>query len=150
MKTNKFFFPFGFIVAAILFAGISAHADEADQLTKITFNQSTEIPGQVLPAGTYLFKVLDINNFNVVEIFNADGTGLCATVRTVPTERPQPASETTITLAEPGAGRPDALVRWFYPGETIGHQFVYSRQEQELLAKNLRQIVVNDTNEAGD
>ena len=34
----------------------------ANQLTKVTFSGPVEIPGQVLPAGTYQFKILDFND----------------------------------------------------------------------------------------
>jgi hypothetical protein len=36
-----------------------AAADPADRKTIMTFNTPVEIPGKALPAGTYIFKVLD-------------------------------------------------------------------------------------------
>jgi hypothetical protein len=38
------------------------HADEWNQATLFTLSQSVQIPGQVLPAGTYLFEL--VNSFN--------------------------------------------------------------------------------------
>jgi len=153
MKFNKFAFAIAFVFTAVLFAEVALHADEADQSTKLTFNRPIEIPGQVLPAGTYEFKLADPNDLNVVRIFNADGTRLYATLQTISTERRDPAGDTILIMAEPeeGSGRPVALVKWFYPGETTGHEFMYSRQEEQQLAQDRQQtIVANETAEAGD
>ncbi len=40
----------------------AARADESDQATKVTFDQPVQVPGRVLPAGTYGFVLpADIN-----------------------------------------------------------------------------------------
>ncbi|HTA68434.1 MAG TPA: hypothetical protein VK776_09155 [Bryobacteraceae bacterium] len=50
-----------------------ATADEWDQKTVFTFSGPVEIPGQVLPAGTYVFKLADSpSNRNIVQIFSKD------------------------------------------------------------------------------
>lgn len=38
----------------------SSYADDWDKATKITTNQAFEIPGMVLPAGTYVVKIVDM------------------------------------------------------------------------------------------
>jgi hypothetical protein len=150
MRTNKFFFLVGFVLTAILFAEIATHADEADQATKITFSKPVEIPGQVLAPGTYLFELVDFNEQNLVEVFNADKTHLYATVQTNPTERLEPTGNTAITLAEE-PGRPDALLKWFYPGNTSGHEFVYSKHEEQQLAQDRQHTIVGTSSaESGD
>jgi hypothetical protein len=35
------------------------HADEWDKKTNVTFNEPVEVPGVVLPAGSYVFKLAD-------------------------------------------------------------------------------------------
>ena len=45
--------------ASGLFLAPLSKADTWDQLTKVTFSGPVEIPGQVLPAGTYWLKLLD-------------------------------------------------------------------------------------------
>ena len=52
---------FCFVLVALAFPR-GAKADEWNKITVVTFNQPFEIPGvgaQVLPAGTYVFKLLD-------------------------------------------------------------------------------------------
>jgi hypothetical protein len=43
---------------ALLFMAFSpiANADEWDRTTKITFNEAVQVPGKVLPAGTYVLS----------------------------------------------------------------------------------------------
>ena len=59
MKINKGYIAVGLIIAFAVFFELAAHADESDQATTITFNEPIQIPGQVLPAGSYLFKLID-------------------------------------------------------------------------------------------
>lgn len=151
MRINKFALLIGFVIASVLFLEVAAHADEADQSTKLTFSKPVEIPGQILPAGTYLFKV-DTDNLNLVRIFNRDGTRLYSTLLTVATERPEATGDTVVVFAESeAAGKPEALVKWFYPGRTTGTEFVYSNHEEQQLAQDRQQtIVAKETAEAGD
>ena len=151
MKINKVALLIAFAIASVLFLEVVAHADEADQSIKITFNQAIEIPGQILPAGTYLFKLADPNNLNLVRIFNSEGTRLYATLETATAERSNPTGDTVVVLAEQPDGRHETLVKWFYPGSTSGHKFVYSKQEEQQLAQDRQQtIVANETAQAGD
>ena len=52
----------------------SAKADEWNKKTVVTFNEPVEVPGvgaQILPAGTYVFKLLDSpSDRHIVQIFN--------------------------------------------------------------------------------
>jgi hypothetical protein len=151
MKIKKVALLIGFAIASVLFLEVVAHADEADQSIKITFSQATEIPGRILPAGTYLFKLADPNDLNLVDIFNSEGTRLYATLQTVTAERSRPTGDTVVVLAEQPDGRPETLVKWFYPGNTSGHELVYSKQEEQQLALDRQQtITAKETPQAGD
>jgi hypothetical protein len=143
MNTKKFLsIAFGLIVTCSAFMPV-ARASEFNQSTKVTFDQPIEIPGQVLPAGTYWFVLAD-NDLDryVVRIFSADWKTLYATEMTANSERLKPADGTILTFAERESSGNKALVSWFYPGETIGHEFLYSGQEAKELARDKRQKVV--------
>jgi hypothetical protein len=121
----------------------AARADEANQETKVTFSGAVQISGHVLPAGTYWFVVpADLSQTNVVRIFGADRTTVCATVLTIDAERSQPTDNTAFTLAERGSALPEAIVTWFYPGRTIGHEFLYGKQERKELGKDHQTTIV--------
>jgi len=147
MKINKGYIAVGLIVAFTLFFELAAHADEYDEATTMTFSQPVQIPGQVLPAGTYFLKLVDSSSDrNLVQVFNADRTVLYATLQTIPTERQEPTGNTVVSLAEQGTGQPEALLKWFYPGRETGNEFVYSKQtEKELAQAKQETIVVNRT-----
>jgi hypothetical protein len=120
----------------------AAHADQSNRATKVTFNQPVQIPGRVLPAGTYVFVLPDeANDHFQVRIFNADRTMLIATLLTVDTERSKPADNTVFGFAERGSAQPEAIVTWFYPGETSGHEFIYPKQVEKELA-SAKQVTV--------
>jgi hypothetical protein len=131
MKINKGYIIVGLIIAFGLIFELAAHADERDEATTITFTQPIQVPGQILPAGTYVFKLANADvGLDTVQIFNADRTVLYATLPTIPTDRVEPTARTTIALVEQGAGQPAALVKWFYPGSDTGHEFVYSAKRK--------------------
>ena len=143
MRINKGYIAVGLIVAFTLFFELAAHADESDLATTITFNQPIQIPGQVLAAGSYLFKLASSDfDRDIVRIFNADGTVLYATVQTIPTDRQEPTGQIVVTLAEQGAGQPDALLKWFYPGRETGNEFVYPTQKEKELAQDKQETIV--------
>jgi hypothetical protein len=102
MKIHKMYIVIGLIIAFTLFVELAAHANETDQATEITFNQPIEVPGQVLPAGTYLFRLADTAELNTVQIFSPDRTRLYATLSTIPTEANQLSGDAAVALAERG------------------------------------------------
>ncbi len=144
MNTRKAItFMIAFVVAFVLFFEVSAHADMSDQATQITFSQPVQIPGQVLPAGTYWFLLANISEQqDVVQIYNSDRSKLYATLETATIESQEATGHTVVKLAEQESSKPDALVAWFYPGETIGHEFLYSKGQEKQLAQDTQQTVV--------
>ena len=56
MNTLKKVLISGLALASLLMLPV-ARGTEENQATKLTFNQPVEIPGHVLPAGTYWFVV---------------------------------------------------------------------------------------------
>jgi len=111
------------VVGCAVFLPLAGATDESQQ-TKVTFNQSVEIPGQVLPAGTYWLVVTgDPFSRDLVRIYSDDRRTVYATILTVETQRPRPADGTVFTFAERESSKPEALLNWFHPGETIGRQF---------------------------
>ena len=120
----------------------SARADEWNRKTVITFSGPVEIPGvhlagwAVLPAGTYIFKILDSqSDRHIVQIFSKDEKTVYATILAIPNYRLQATDKTVITFRERPAGEPEALRAWFYPGRNWGEEFVYPKAKAIELAK---------------
>jgi hypothetical protein len=135
MKNCKNFLTLGSLLALVILLP-SARAAQHDQATKLTFSRQVQIPGRVLPAGTYWFVLADsLGSRNAVEIFNSDRSELYATVFTNTVETPKASNETSITFADRGQMEPETILSWVYPGLTTGHQFVYSHVEAQELAQ---------------
>jgi hypothetical protein len=47
-------------------------ADESNQAIEVKFSQSVQVPGQVLPAGTYWFVMADTGDLQTVQILSDD------------------------------------------------------------------------------
>ena len=127
------------VVAALSMLGAmslsSARADEWNKKTVLTFSQPIEIPGQVLPAGTYTFQLMDSpSDRHIVQVFTGDGMHIIATVLAINNFRLRPTDKTVVTFSERSGDNPEALKAWFYPGNTYGQQFVYPKQRAIQLA----------------
>lgn len=117
-------------------------ADEWNRKTTMTFSGPVEIPGVhlkgwgVLPAGTYVFKILDSqSDRHIVQIFNKEETQVYATILAIPNYRLKATDKTVVTFRERPAGQPEALRAWFYPGRNSGEEFVYPKARAIELAK---------------
>jgi hypothetical protein len=104
-------------------------ADESDRKTIMTVNEPVQVPGKVLPAGTYVLKLLDANDRTLVAIYNADDTHLITTIHGVPGYRTETPGSAILQLEDRPDGGPEALKAWFYPGDSIGVEFVYPNQK---------------------
>ncbi len=104
-------------------------ADESDKKTIVTVNEPIQVPGKVLPAGTYVFKLLDSNDRTRVAIYDADGMHFITTVQGIPDVRTETPDKAILQLEERPSGQPQALKAWFYPGDHFGVEFVYSAQK---------------------
>jgi hypothetical protein len=126
----------------VMLAVLVTRADEYNKKTVVTFNGPVEIPGKVLPAGTYVFKLFDSDSDrNIVQIWNKDETQLIATVLAIPDYRLTPADNPIITFEERAQGSPPAIRAWFYPGDNHGLEFVYPKtRATELAAANHKNV----------
>jgi len=114
----------------------SAQADTWNKKTIVTFSQDVEIPGKILPAGTYTFQLLDSNSDrHIVQIFNADGSQIIATILAINDYRLQPTGDNVMKFSERPGDSPEALRAWFYPGDNFGQEFVYPKARAMQLAQ---------------
>jgi len=121
----------------------AVHADDWDKATRITVNQPFEIPGMILPAGTYIVKIVDIPGVRyVVRFLSADESKVCATLIGIPDFRLEPTDKTAITFYEPELNRPSALHNWFYPGHQFGIEFAYPKKQAVAIATAMEEPVI--------
>jgi hypothetical protein len=127
-----------------------ASADDYNRKTVFTFSGPVEIPAVhlkgwgVLPAGTYVFKIVDSqNDRHIVQIFSADEKTVYATILAIPNFRLKVTGKTVMTFRERPAGEPQALRAWFYPGRAWGEEFVYPKARAIELAHSENATVLS-------
>jgi len=118
-----------------------AIADEWNKETKLEFSTPVEVPGKVLNAGKYVFRLADSeSDRNIVQIFSEDASGvqkLVTTVLAIPAYRAATPDESIVQLEERQSGSPEAIHTWFYPGDNTGWQFVYPKGETLETGANM-------------
>jgi len=142
MNRFKTVMAVSFVALASATLAPSAKADDWNRKTEITFSGPVEIPGvhlagwSVLPAGTYVFKILDSqSDRHIVQIFSKDELTVYATILAIPNFRLKATDKTVMTFRERPVGQPEALRAWFYPGRNSGEEFVYPKARAIEIAK---------------
>jgi hypothetical protein len=116
------------LVAALLvtMAPAPTSAETFDKLANLTFNGRVQVPGVILNAGTYRFKLADpLSSRKVVHVLSHDGSSVYAMFYTIPDRRMEVTDEPVVTFRETAAGVPPVVRSLFYGGELDGYQFVY-------------------------
>ncbi len=131
-------------LALLLFVFLPiTRADEWNKKTIITFDKPVEIPGMVLPAGTYVFRLADSqSDRHIVQVLNKDENHVYATILAIPDYRLQPTGQTVIQFEERAANAPQAIQAWFYPGDNYGDEFVYPEVRARQIAQASNQPVL--------
>jgi hypothetical protein len=135
---------FCLVVLCALATPSALMADEWNKATELTFSEPVEVPGLVLPAGTYWFTLADSDSDrNIVQIWDADRMHLVTTILAIPDYRLQPTGQTVIHFEERPSDQPEAIHSWFYPGANYGEEFVYPKARATLLAKQTGRPVLS-------
>jgi len=135
------------LAAGLMSFGYFAKPAAADDFNKaITFHFSypVEVPGQILVPGAYVFQLAEprppVYSLTAVQIFSKDLKGreyLVDTAMAIPAyykeseAQPTKLPEKPIIIYEERPGNaPQAVGKWFYPGQGRGWQFVYPKRER--------------------
>jgi len=124
-------------VAAVLLMltmSVSAQDFNTQKRTFLTFSAPVEMPGVTLQPGTYVFKIADTPSRNVVQVFDKDEKDIIGQWLYVSAERPQVTGETVVTFKEMKEGTTPAVQYWYYPGEKIGKEFIYPKDQALRIA----------------
>src|SRR5580700_1782339 len=130
----------------------SARADEWNKKTVMTVSEPIQVPNKVLPAGTYVIKLLSSpSDRHIVQIFNADETQLQTTILAIPNYRIQPTGKTVFSFWETPPGQPKALRAWFYPGDNFGQEFAYPKSAAvQIAAVSHQPVPTTETTQAAE
>jgi len=134
-------------VLGVVAVAPKAAADEWDKKTIITTNEPIEVPGATLPAGTYVFKLVNTTDADrhTVIIQNERENKTFATILAIPNYRIRPTGKTRLMFWETPAGEPKALRAWFYPGDNFGQEFAYKKDRATQITQITHEQVPQDT-----
>jgi hypothetical protein len=139
MKTK---FSTWMVSAALMLIGSTltpAMADEWNKETRLEIKEPLEIPGKVLTPGTYIFRLANSTDRNIVQVFSEDADGkqkFVTTIFAVSTYRLDTPDKPIIDLEESPVGTPQVIRAWFYPGDRNGWEFVYRKSKRFELSEN--------------
>jgi len=125
-------------LALVLFftATPTLKADEWNLETRIMADHQIEVPGAMLEANTpYIIKLMDSpSERHVVQVFDENQDHLISEFIAVSAERRDPVDKTTFQFMETPAGHPVPVQTWFYPGRSIGLEFLYPKDQTDKFA----------------
>lgn len=125
-----------FAVLAV-FTSTFASGQTLDNRTYFTFDQPVALPGVTLPAGKYLFRIVDsMSSRRIVQVLDAEGKKPYAMLMSIPAQRSDVPSSPEVRFMESAVNMPTALKTWWYPGTSIGYEFIYPKEQALRLAKN--------------
>jgi hypothetical protein len=112
------------ICLLLLFSALlSASSDE--EVTVFTFAAPVQVPGRILPAGKYLFKLDQHEELNVVKIESPDERKVFGIFVVKPDYHMKAPTQPGLVFEPASAGGPEVIKAWFYPGDKYGNAFIY-------------------------
>jgi len=127
---------------------LNAQDFNTNERTFLTFSNTVELPGVTLQPGTYLFRLSDSqSNRHIVQVLSQDEKQMFATILAVPAERAEVSGENVVTFRESAEGATPAVQYWYYPGDKIGHEFVYPKDQAMKIAARTGQNVLSTEGE---
>jgi hypothetical protein len=136
------------LAGAVVMTAVAATRPAQAQTTRddraiFTFSSPVAIPGATLPAGDYIFRLVDPDTSrNVVQVLGVEGKvyGMFFTERIM---RPTPVAGAEVNLGEAAVGEVRSISSWWQPGETVGRSFLY-RPGEASWQRDTRSVRAGD------
>lgn len=129
------------IVAGVLAA--PTFAQTSDRRTFFTFSGPISIPGVTLPAGRYLFRIIDPSTSGrIVQVLSDNGEKGYGLFFSIPAERLDPAENPEVRFMETPSELAPAIRTWWYPGQRTGWEFIYPKEQARRLARSTAEPVL--------
>jgi hypothetical protein len=114
---------------------VGAQQPDTRDRTIMTFSSAVELPSMRLEPGTYVFRLADTASRNVIQVFDKDEKEILGQWLFVSAERPEVTGDTVVTFRETSAASTPAVQFWYYPGEKIGKEFIYPKDQALRIAQ---------------
>ena len=137
------------LLVAFTVSNVKAQDFNSSEKTFLTFSGPVELPGMTLPAGTYTFRLADTPMRNVVQVLSQDEKKVHGQFLFVQAKRLDATGDTVVTFRETAEGTAPAVHYWYYPGETIGKEFIYPKDQALRIAARTHSTVLSVDGEVG-
>jgi hypothetical protein len=132
------------VLLAVFSLPATAQQPDTRDRTIMTFSNAVELPGMRLEAGTYVFRLADTPLRNVIQLLSSDEMNVLGQWLFVPAERQEVTGDTVVTFRETAANTTPAVQFWYYPGETIGKEFIYPKDQAMRIAQRSGAAVMSE------
>jgi hypothetical protein len=151
MKLTKggWFLAGAFLLASSL-NGTVARADDAAKQATVTIQAPQQVPGSVLPRGTYIFKQTGAQSgWLIVQIYSNDGSALMTTVLAYPNPKLASNGQNFVTYPANGSGSIPAMEGIVFTGDSTVEQFAYPKTAADQIGEaNHTRIPTTGTDDA--
>jgi len=151
MKLTKcgLFLAGAFLLASSLNATVARADDSAKQAT-VTIQAPQQVPGSVLPRGTYIFKQTGAQSgWLIVQIYSNDGSALVTTVLAYPNPKLASNGQNVVTYPANGSGSIPAMEGIVFTGDSTVEQFAYPKTAADQIGEaNHTRIPTTGTDDA--
>jgi hypothetical protein len=134
------------VLLAIFTLNVGAQQPDTRDRTIMTFSGAVELPGMRLEPGKYVFRIADTAGRNVIQVLPEDEMEVLGQWLFVPAERQEVTGDTVVTFreVEASATTMPAVQYWFYPGEKIGKEFIYPKDQAMRIAQRTGTSVLTE------
>ncbi len=122
--------------------GLVAQETNTSERTILTFSSAVEMPGLTLQPGKYVLKLADTPSRNVVQAWNEKEDTMLGQWTFAQAERPETSEENVIMFKELAAGTTPTVQYWYFPGEKVGKEFIYPKDQAQRIAKRTGESVL--------
>ena len=151
MKTTKSGWLLGIICLVMAsIAGPAVRADDPAQQATVTIQSPEQVPGSVLPAGTYMFKKTGAQSgWVIVQIYSKDGSALVTTILAYPNTKVASNGQNFVVYPANGSGTIPAMEGIVFTGDSTVEQFAYPKAAADQIgAANHIRIPTTGTDDA--
>ena len=134
------------VLALMAVFSLTAAAQQPDtrDRTIMTFSNAVELPGMRLEGGTYVFRLADTQGRNVIQVLSSDEMNVLGQWLFITAERLEVSGDTVVTFRETAANTTPAVQFWYYPGEKIGKEFIYPKDQAMRIAQRTGVAVLTE------
>jgi hypothetical protein len=140
------------VLVALTASPASAQATTANKRTFLTFSGTVQVPGAMLPKGTYVFRIADPDAQRVWQVLDEHERKVLAQFFFVRTgdrtisEANHAHGKPVVIFHETAQGVPPAIRILYYPSDLAGAEFLYPKAQAEQFAATAhREILATDS-----